>query len=143
MAGRKILQGCADDAGEIIATVLVEFVIFHRDHSVHEIAWQLIVRNRLPVFDIDLAKNPVIAINNDAGRFHLFELREIERGGFFPKDSEEMEKIKAQTDQEEERSPNRHIEDRFGKPRATKVPNRGTREIRNWHAMEPVKSLNS
>jgi hypothetical protein len=62
--------------------VLIEFVVFHRDHRVHEIARQLIVGNGFAVLDIDLAENFSVSIEDQAGRFHLFKLAQIVSGGF-------------------------------------------------------------
>ena len=67
---------------EIVAAVLIEFVVFHRDHSVHEIARQLIVGNGLAVLDVDLAENFSVPVEDHAGRFHLFELAQIVGRGF-------------------------------------------------------------
>ena len=76
-----ILERGPDDAQDVVAVVLVELVVFHRDNRVHEVGRELIVGNGLAILDVDLAKDLVVAIENDAGRFHLLEMREIEGGG--------------------------------------------------------------
>ena len=74
VAGGEILQRGAHDAEEIVTAVLIEFRVLHRDDGIDEIARQLVVRNGLPILDVDLPENLVVAIDDDAGRFHLFEL---------------------------------------------------------------------
>src|SRR5262245_15465333 len=59
MSGREIFQGGADNAPEIVTTVLVEFVVFNRNNRIHQIARYLVVRNRFAILNVDLAKNLV------------------------------------------------------------------------------------
>ncbi len=54
--------------------VLVELVVLRRNNRVHEVGWELLVRNCLPIFDIDLAKDLSAPVENDAGRLHLLEV---------------------------------------------------------------------
>ena len=83
VAGDKVFErGCAHDTERIVAAVLIKFVVFHRDNSVHQIARQLIVGNGFAVLDVDLAENFSVSIEDHAGRFHLFELAQIVSGGF-------------------------------------------------------------
>src|SRR6516165_5984906 len=58
--------------------VLVEFRILDGNDGVDQIGSQLLVRDRLAVLDVDLAKDLPIAIENHTGRFHLFELAQVE-----------------------------------------------------------------
>ena len=140
MARRKILQSSTKDSEKIVATVLVKLVVFHRDNSVYEIAWYLLVRNRLPVLDINLAKNFVITINNDAGRFHLFELRKVKHGSFIFERSDQIKNGETQPDEKNQGCANRQIEDRSGKPTAVEIINRGRREIGDWHMSRALRS---
>ena len=66
---------------------------------------KLVVRNGLAILDIDLAKDLVVAIDDDAGRFHLLELAQIERRCLPIEISGSEEKITSSTDQEDERNP--------------------------------------
>jgi hypothetical protein len=146
MAGGEILQRRPDDAGKVVAAVLVELVVFHGDDGVHEIARQLVVRDRLPVLDVDLAEDFVVAIQDDAGGFHLFELREIERLGFFAERGGDVPEINAEPEQGHEGSNDRDVVFRFGKPAAAVEINRRWREKGNWHAdgrgLKSYKSYN-
>src|SRR5476651_2547608 len=101
--------------------MLVKLIVFHGDDGVDEISRQLSIGNGLPVLDIDLPKNFVVAIEDDAGRFHLFELREVERGGFPTEGFGEGENVNAESDEKDERGPDRHVEFRFGKPTAMEI----------------------
>ena len=49
--------------------------------GVDEVRRQLVVGNGLAILDVDLAKDLVVPIDDHAGRFHLLEVSEIERGG--------------------------------------------------------------
>ena len=54
--------------------MLIKFRVLYRDDCVDEIRRQLLVRHGLSVFYVDLAEDLAVSIQNDAGRFHLFEL---------------------------------------------------------------------
>ena len=60
--------------------MLIKLCVFHRDHRVDEIARQLLIWNGFAILDVNLAEDFVVSIQNHAGRFHLFELGQIERG---------------------------------------------------------------
>ena len=81
MAGREIFQRGADDPEQIVAVMLIKFCVLDGDDRVDEIGRQLVVRHCLAVLDVDLAKDFAVAIENHAGRFHLFELAQVERSG--------------------------------------------------------------
>ena len=53
--------------------MLIKFRVLYGDDRVDEIGRQLLVRHRLSVFYVDLAEDFAVPIQNDAGRFHLFE----------------------------------------------------------------------
>ena len=57
MAGGEILQRRPNDPEEIVAAVLIKFVVLDRDDGVDQIARQLVVGNGLAILDIDLAKD--------------------------------------------------------------------------------------
>ena len=38
MTGDKIFEGGPDNSRKIVSAVLIEFVVFHSDHGIHEIA---------------------------------------------------------------------------------------------------------
>ena len=59
-----------------------EFLRVRGHDGVDQVARDLVVGNGFPVLHIDLAENFSIAIENHAGRFHLFEPTQIEGGGF-------------------------------------------------------------
>jgi hypothetical protein len=61
--------------------VFVKFCILDCNDRVDQIGSQLLVRNRLAVLDVDLAKDLPVAIENDTGRLHLLELVQVERVG--------------------------------------------------------------
>ncbi len=74
VAGRHVFQRCANDAEQIIPVMLIKFRVFDRNDCVDEIRRQLLVRNRLAVLHVNLAKDLAVPIQNDASGFHLFEL---------------------------------------------------------------------
>src|SRR5580700_8562347 len=78
MAGHKVFKSRPHDSGKIVAVMLIKFTVLNRDHGVDQIARELIVWNRFAVLDVNLAKDFIVPIENYAGRFHLFELVQIE-----------------------------------------------------------------
>ncbi len=81
MACRQILERCANDPQQIVTMVLVKFCVLDRNDGVNQVGSQLLVRDRLAILDVDLAKDLPVAIENHAGRFHLLELGQVERVG--------------------------------------------------------------
>src|SRR2546430_2471091 len=79
--GDEVLEGCANDAEEIVAVMAIKFCVFNGDDGVNQIRRQLVVGDRLAVLDINLAEDLALTIENYAGRFHLLELAQIEHGG--------------------------------------------------------------
>ena len=73
VAGCHIFQRCTDDPKNIVSAVLIKFCVLHRDDCVDEIARQLIIWDRLAIFDVDLTKDLAVSVENHARRFHLFE----------------------------------------------------------------------
>ena len=134
MAGDKILQGRAHDAKEIVAAVLIKFVVFHRDNSVHQIARQLIVGNGLAVLDVDLAEDFSVPIEDHAGRFHLFELAQIVGRGFrlqLRRDDSEIDRDENYCEQHNQRG-----QVKLGPriPRSAVAVRKGWHQKRNRHA---------
>ncbi len=84
VAGDGVLERGPDNSQQIVAVVLIKFVVLHRDDGVDEIGRELVVGNGLAILDVDLAKDLVVPIDDHAGRFHLLEMREIERGRLLP-----------------------------------------------------------
>ena len=64
---------------KIVAVVLIKFCVLDGNDGVDQIGSQLLVRDRLAVLDVDLAKDLAVAIENHTGRFHLIELVHVER----------------------------------------------------------------
>ena len=79
MACRQIFERCANDPQKIVAVVLIKFCVLDGNDGVDQIGSQLLVRDCLAVFDVDLAKDLPVAIENHTGRFHLIELVHVER----------------------------------------------------------------
>ena len=77
----QIFQTGAQNSPQGVAVMLIETGIFNRDHSIHQIARNLVVGNRLPVFDVDLSEDFAVAIKNHAGGLHLLHLVQVEDGG--------------------------------------------------------------
>ena len=137
MAGGEILQGRAQDADKIVAAVLIKFIVLDRDDRVHQIARQLFVGNGLPILHVNLAKDLVVPVEDDAGRFHLLEFREIKSLGFRAERFGQIRKINSEPEESDERAADRHIEFRFGKPTATmEVIDLGSRKVGDWHAAD-------
>ena len=84
VAGDGVLERGPDNSQQVVAVVLIKFVILHRDDGVDEIGRELVVGNGFAIFDIDLAKDLVVPIDDHAGGFHLLEMREIECGRLLP-----------------------------------------------------------
>ncbi len=81
MAGRQIFERGPNDSQQIVAVVFVEFCVLDGNDGVDQIGSQLLVRDRLAVLDVDLAKDLPVAIENHTGRFHLIELVQLKRVG--------------------------------------------------------------
>ncbi len=81
LAGGEIFQRRTQDAGQIVAAVPVKFRVLHGDDGIDQVARQLVVRHSLPVFDVDLPKDLAVSIEDHTGRFHLFELAQVEGRG--------------------------------------------------------------
>ena len=134
VAGDEVDQGCAHNAKEIVAAVLVKFVVFHRDNSVHQIARQLIVGNGLAVLDVDLAENFSVPVQNHAGRFHLFELAQIVGRGFclqLRRDDSEIDRDENYCEQHNQRG---QVKLRPRVPRSPVAVRKGWHQKRNRHA---------
>ena len=81
MAGRQIFERGPNDSQQIVAVVFVKFCVLDGNDGVDQIGSQLLIRDRLAVLDVDLAKDLPVAIENHTGRFHLIELVHVERVG--------------------------------------------------------------
>ena len=136
VTGGEILQRSPHDAREIVTAVLIEFVVFHRDDGIDQIARDLVVGNRLSILDIDLAEDFVVPIEDDAGRFHLFELREIESRGLSVEGCGDIKGIAADREEDGEQKSDRYVKLRLGKPASMVILNRGPSDIgmRSSHA---------
>src|SRR5205823_12249060 len=71
--------------------------------------WQLVVGNGLAVLDVDLSKDLVVAIENDAGRFHLLQLVQVEGSGLVSQLGQTHRNINCQPPNQKRRDDNRHI----------------------------------
>jgi hypothetical protein len=67
MACDQILECCANNPEQIVAVMFVEFCVLDGNHCVDEVGRQLLVRDCLAVFDINLAEDLAVAIENHAG----------------------------------------------------------------------------
>ena len=66
---------------QVVAVVLVKFVVLRRDDGVDEILRELGVGNGLAILDVNLAEDFVVPIDDHAGRFHLLEMGKVEGRG--------------------------------------------------------------
>src|SRR4051794_26720438 len=115
--------------------MLVELAVLNRDDGVDEIARQLFVGNRLTVFHIDLPKNLVVPVENHAGGFHLFELREIEGAGLDGENADQVPGVNPEPEKAGENDRDRDVVSSAPVPgRAIEVLDRRLRKTGNGHA---------
>ena len=134
VTGSQIFQRCADDSEEIVAAMLIKFCILNRHDRIHEVAGQLIVRHSLAVFDIDLAEDFSISIENHARRFHLFELAQIKRCRLAVEIGGENGNINRQENYEHRHDAKRNVELRPGIPGRPNAIARRRHEVCDWHS---------
>ncbi len=103
VTGQSILERSADDAEDVVAVVLIELVVLGGDNGVDEVGRELVVGDSLAILDVDLAKDLVVAIENDAGRFHPLEMAQIEGGSLLSEGSSQGQEGK-QTGKEEDKA---------------------------------------
>ena len=120
---------------EVVTAVLIEFRIFHRHDGVNQIARELVVRDGLAVFDVDLAEDFFVAIENHAGRFHLLELAEIVGLRLATQIGGEDDPVDERPDEENADDRDRQIELLLGIPRRLVMLHVPTASgVGNWHA---------
>ena len=85
-----IAQRGARHADVVDAVVLPEAVILGGNERGDDVRRHLGPRNGVPVLDVDFAELLAGAVVDDAGRFHVAELREIERVGLGSVDLQEV-----------------------------------------------------
>ena len=134
VAGDGVLERGPDNSQQIVAVVLIKFVILHRDDGVDEIGRELVVGNGFAILDVDLAKDLVVPIDDHAGGFHLLEMREIERGGLLPEADGGGNQGQQTGDENDDDEGEREVEPRAGIPCAVVAGELRRREIINRHA---------
>src|SRR6266851_1509825 len=120
MAGQKVFKSRSHDSEKIVAVMLIKFTVLNPDHGVDQIARQLIVWNRFAVLDVNLAEDFIVPIENYAGRFHLFELAQIESRRAVSQIRSQNKKINRHPTKEHGEYAGRHVNDRTRIPRRTK-----------------------
>ena len=79
VAGTPVLQRGTEHSIQVDPMVLVKAVVLRGDDGLGKLEWK--IWNGVAVLKEDAAEDVVIPVVNDAGGFHLRELREIEAGG--------------------------------------------------------------
>ena len=90
--------------------MLVELCVLDCDDGVDQIPRDLVVRNCLAILHVDLAEDFIISIEDDAGRFHLLEMGEIEQPGLGPQTGREKRPIDDQRKCQDDEGDDRNIE---------------------------------
>ena len=114
--------------------MLIKFCVFHRHDPVDQIAWQLVVRHRLPIFDVNLAKDFAISIENYAGRFHLFEFAQVERRGLAFEMRGQDRKVNREAADQQRSNGGRAVELRPAVPWAPKTVTWRRYEVCSWRS---------
>ena len=134
VAGREIFQGRTGDPEQIVAAMLIKFRVFRRHDRVDQIAWQLVVRHRLPIFDVDLAEDFPISIENYAGRFHLLEFAQVERRGLAFEMRGQDRKVNREAADQNRNNGGRDVELRPAVPWAPKTVTGRRHEVCSWRS---------
>src|SRR5690349_24983372 len=110
--------------------MLVEARVLHCNDCIYEIARNLVVRNRLPIFHVDLPKDFAVSIEDYTGRFHLLHLVQIECSRLIFEIGDVHGEVDSEPAEDESDHRDRHVEFRPFVPRLAEVKSRRRSEER-------------